>query len=192
MCELDTQDILADIRDATQHGEEDALFFLLVSTPGGAPNSFHSKVIQPYLKGRGWRKVNYKTTGFRALYFLHIKSESEVELGDNETCPRCNFNKTLNNVISPKKKITPKKRKASEDHNINVTTPPPVPLHCEQCYSASPTQTAGKDRTQLKETVDRYKQINSKVFQVHIVLSRPVDYEEDFLEFASQPGSVEE
>ncbi|XP_002128020.2 uncharacterized protein LOC100177587 [Ciona intestinalis] len=192
MCDLNTQDILDDIRDATQHGEQDALFFLLVSTPGGAPNSFHSKVIQPFLKCRGWQKVNYKQTGFRALYFLHVKSNMKADHEKQEgNCIRCNFNVAEHEFSPPKKRQrTPKKRKSSDNETEKVDTP--FHVSCHQCDSDTPTYTAGRDRTQLKETVTRYKVHHSKEFQVHIVLSRPVDYEEDFLEFASQPGAVED
>jgi len=65
MVDVDTQDILDNVRQATQAGDQDRLFFLLVATPGGAPKRFHSDVIIPFLKCRGWKKVSYRNTGFR-------------------------------------------------------------------------------------------------------------------------------
>lgn len=63
--ELDTQDILGEIRSSQERGVEDSIFFLYVATPGKPPSALHSKVIAPYLKLRGWKKVSYKNTGFR-------------------------------------------------------------------------------------------------------------------------------
>jgi len=50
---------------------------------------------------------------------------------------------------------------------------------------------AVRDRTELKKILDEYKELNSADFKVHMVLSIPVNYDEDFVELTSQPGSIE-
>lgn len=48
-----------------------------------------------------------------------------------------------------------------------------------------------KDRSELKSKLDEYKELNVVNFKIHIVLSVPVNYNEDFVELTSQPGSIE-
>jgi len=64
MCDVDTQDILGNVRSATQLGQEDNTFFLLVSTPNNPHRKLHKNIIQPFLRHRGWKKVNHRSTGF--------------------------------------------------------------------------------------------------------------------------------
>ena len=65
MCDVDTQEILGNVRNATQLGQEDNTFFLLVSTPNNPHQKLHKAIIQSFLRHRGWKKVNHKSTGFR-------------------------------------------------------------------------------------------------------------------------------
>ncbi|XP_060689983.1 uncharacterized protein LOC132821417 [Hemiscyllium ocellatum] len=50
---------------------------------------------------------------------------------------------------------------------------------------------AVRDRAELKNKLDEYKELNKVDFKVHMVLSIPVNYNEDFVELTSQPGSIE-
>ncbi|XP_076805544.1 uncharacterized protein LOC143449293 [Clavelina lepadiformis] len=197
MADLNTQEILEDIRFATQSGEQDRLYFLLVATPGGAPKAFHNKIIQPFLKDRGWQKVSYRQTGFRALYFLHDKlaeNEDAEEHSHSPTknCKRCTFSSDNIDFATPRKKARKARdSKTTEDNDQDCSTSFNHSV-CSECDTWTSTKRASQDRTDLKVTVEEYKKTIGGEFQVHIVLSRPVDYEEDFLEFASQPGAVEE
>nr|CAB3261907.1 uncharacterized protein LOC100177587 [Phallusia mammillata] len=188
MVDVDTQDILGDIRSATQSGERNRLFYLHVATPGGAPKAFHNQVIIPFLKIRGWQKVSYRNTGFRALYFLHDKDGSidlENDMSTTFKCVRCKGVDNNNNFQIPAKKSRRSKTSVEATDVIVKTS-------CSNCASLSPTHRACQDRNDLKVNVENYKKASGGTFQVHIILSQPVDYEEDFLEFASQPGAVED
>lgn len=62
------------------------------------------------------------------------------------------------------------------------------------CHKSSDGQEraeAVKDRSELKSKLDEYKELNVVNFKIHIVLSVPVNYNEDFVELTSQPGSIE-
>lgn len=129
--DISTQEIMDEITSSQKHGEDSNLFYMTVATPGGAPRDIHKKVIKPFLQERGWQKVSYANTGFRALYFCH-KSSDGLERAE-----------------------------------------------------------AVKDRSELKSKLDEYKELNVVNFKIHIVLSVPVNYNEDFVELTSQPGSIE-
>ncbi|XP_072428103.1 uncharacterized protein [Chiloscyllium punctatum] len=129
--DVSTQEILDEIRTSQEQGDDGNLFYLYVATPGGAPKDIHKKLIKPFLQERGWQKVSYPNTGFRALYFCHKKSDG-LEKAE-----------------------------------------------------------AVRDRAELKNKLDEYKELNKVDFKVHMVLSIPVNYNEDFVELTSQPGSIE-
>ena len=65
------------------------------------------------------------------------------------------------------------------------------PTLCDGCDSWTAQQRASYDRNGLKNKVSEFKRIHGGSFDVHIVLSKPVDDEEEFLEIASQPGATE-
>lgn len=140
----------------------------------------------------------------RALYFLHDE-EPEMEedlaccLTQEFTCYRCS-NPPKETPTSSK---TPKKRKlnicnrdgnklASSSDLSSVNSINKLPPFCESCSSLTPTQRAARDRNELKKSVECFKSEVNGVFNVHIVLSRPVDYEEDFVDMASQPNAIDQ
>lgn len=124
----------------------------------------------------------------RALYFLHDKEEGTGNNGDEHLstsfrCYRCKGIDDNTNFEVPAKKS--RRSKVSE-------LPSTLQTKCSNCDSLSSTYRACQDRSHLKAAVDSYKTKSGGTFQVHIILSQPVDYEEDFLEFASQPGAIED
>ncbi|XP_078420350.1 uncharacterized protein LOC144693956 [Cetorhinus maximus] len=129
--DVSTQKKLDEIRASREQGDDENLFYLYVATPGGAPKDIHQKLVKSFLQERGWMKVSYPNTGFRALYFCHKKANG-LEKAE-----------------------------------------------------------AARDRKELKNKLDEYKELNCVDFKVHMVLSIPVNYDEDFAELTSQPGSIE-
>ncbi|XP_039263275.1 uncharacterized protein LOC120339249 [Styela clava] len=148
MADFDTQDILAVVRESDRKGENDDAFFLHVATPGKPPSALHRKVIVPFLKDHGWRKVSYQKTGFRALYFLRKESD--------ET--------TYNNGRQNLKQL-----------NIHKSSP-----------SNATQLLAMNHRSELKRRIEDYKRQHNLSFHIHLILSRPLDYEEDFAEIANK------
>jgi len=124
------------------------------------------------------------------LYFLDDKSCQEESVLDHTVpsvyrCARCRFVDQNANADIPKKK-----RKARNSSFTDVMAEDEK-QSCASCLTMTSTQRAGKDRSDLKAVVEEFKSSQGGAFQVHIVLSQPVDYEEDFYEFASQPGAIE-
>jgi len=63
---------------------------------------------------------------------------------------------------------------------------------CYGCDSWTAKQRATYDRNGLKKLVTEFKEKHGGSFDVHIVLSKPVDDDGgEFLEIASQPGATE-
>lgn len=60
----------------------------------------------------------------------------------------------------------------------------------DEMLNISASQEVASLRSDLKREIERYKAEKQLQFQVHIVISKPLDYVED-LEFASQPNSFE-
>lgn len=61
----------------------------------------------------------------------------------------------------------------------------------EDSFFISPTQHATNHRSELKKKIEDFKREKGLSFNVHIVLSRPIDYAEDFAAFADSPNSIE-
>lgn len=54
----------------------------------------------------------------------------------------------------------------------------------------NPTQNATNHRSELKRRIEDFKMEKGLSFNVHIVLSRPIDYAEDFVAIADSPNSI--
>ncbi|XP_039272704.1 uncharacterized protein LOC120346967 [Styela clava] len=193
----DTQDILADVRDADEAGEKENVFFLYVATPKKPPSALHKKVIEPFLRSKGWRKVSYRNTGFRALYFLRRRQEIPLAVEQNS-----NRDQSVSDIIdlvsdesdsddgpSSSQSRNTTLRKNTQIRQQNFSQFDSQPNDDSQAIIA--TQKATNHRTELKKVIEDYKTQHGLTFHVHIVLSRPIDYEVDFVELASQSGSLE-
>lgn len=177
--DVDTQDICSTVREADESGEKDSVFFLYVATPGKPPSSLHKKIIEPFLKANGWQKVSYKNTGFRALYFMREKNEG---LGG---CSSLEYQRQQDDddvvVLS------------SDDENesdYHTQLKKAAKLHNDS-FLINPTQNATNHRSELKKRIEDFKKEKDLSFNVHIVLSRPIDYVEDFVALADSPNSIE-
>ena len=121
----------------------------------------------------------------RALYFFHDEqndSNSNCILSSIPTkCARCRESSSIERDIG---EPAAKKAKHHQTVVFNSTS-------CSGCDSWTAMQRASYDRNCLKKEVEKFKQKHGGSFDVHIVLSKPVNDGGEFLEIASQPGATE-
>ena len=77
------------------------------------------------------------------------------------------------------------KKKQIQDNDLSNLT------SCDDCEGWSSQERASFDRSCLKKEVEKFKQRHGGSFEVHLILSKPVDDGGAFMEMASQPGAVE-
>ena len=115
------------------------------------------------------------------------------------TCYRCSTppKQKLSNSMSPKRKKIDNcygdgNKLTSSSDVPKIDSIVKLPPFCENCSCLTPTQRAARDRKELKKSIECFRSEVNGDFNVHIVLSRPVDYEEDFVDMASQPNAIDE
>ena len=120
---------------------------------------------------------------FRALYFFHDQIEI-CNSGDvmSQKCHRCQDSDNEDMEPCPKKN---RDNVRCFEQNDKLLTA------CSGCNYWSPFQRASYDCNGLKKEVENYKKDCGGSFEVHIILSKPVNDEDEFLQIASQPGAIE-
>ncbi|XP_077971532.1 uncharacterized protein LOC144425776 [Styela clava] len=169
-----TRDILTDVRNADRAGERENLFYLYVATPKRPPSALHKKVIRPFLISKGWRKVSYERTGFRALYFLRRRQETTPTVEQHS-----NRDQSSSEVIIITDSDAEDGPSSSQSRRPRLRRNTQIPI------AINATQIATDHRTELKQVIENYRIQHDLTFDVHIVLSRPIDYEVDFAGLAS-------
>ena len=115
------------------------------------------------------------------------------------TCYRCSKPETNSSPSSHLKRRRLNKNcshynklPSSSDVCSSIENIKKLPPFCESCSCLTPTQRASRDRNELKKSIENFRSVVHGDFNVHIVLSRPVDYEEDFVDMASQPNAIDQ
>ena len=129
---------------------------------------------------------------FRALYFFYdqeVEADSQSlipsSLALNSKCRRCQGSSDNDKSLE----CHPKRPRMSE---AATSAGAAFPTQCYNCESWSSSQRANYDRLGLKKEIETYKEQLGGSFEVHVVLSRPVDSGEEFMEIASQPDAIEQ
>ena len=118
------------------------------------------------------------------MYFFHDQTEDDSGFLSSPKCPRCQDSDNEDVSHESSEKSNSSSEKLEKQDCI-------IPTACVDCSDWTSLQRASYDRNDLKKEVENYKKSCGGSFEVHIVLSKPVNDGGEFLQIASQPGAMD-